>query len=400
MLAPDLSFLVVEDQEFQRSMLVRMLGGLGARTVHTAGDGGEALRVLAALERPPDIILTDLNMPGMDGIEFIRHLGLARGGASLIVVSALERSLLSSVATMARAYGVDLLGFVEKPITPRKLEELVSRSRATTVAAEPAVTTPQIGCDEILRALAAGQFEPYFLPKVEIATSRVLGAEALARWNHPEHGVLGPQAFLGTLEASGNVHLLFREILRKSARLCRALRDSRHYGLMCINLSIRQLSDTRLAEEIGAEVRAAGIAPTDVALEVTESAATDNMGPALENLARLRMKGFTLAIDDYGTGYSSLEQLTRIPFTELKIDQSFVRHADRQESAKVILESSIEMTRKLKIRAIAEGVESQAHWDLLRELQCDAAQGYFISRPLPAHDFVEWLKSWERLRVL
>ena len=398
MLARELAFLVVEDHDFQRGMTVRMLEGLGARAVYAASDGREALQLLASVAAQPDIILTDLNMPGMDGIEFIRHLGLARNGASMIVVSALERSLLSSVATMARAYGVNLVGFVEKPVTPRKLEELISRRRpAATLPYER--RTPLIEVDDILRGLAADEFEPFFLAKVEVVTSRVVGAEALARWRHPEHGCLGPASFLRALEESGNIDALFRRILAKALAACRRMRDSGHLAITCVNLSLKQLGDPHLADEITAAVRSAGLAAGDIALEVSESAATDNMGPALENLARLRMKGFTLAIDDYGTGYASLEQLTRIPFSELKIDQSFVRQANHQESAKVILESSIDLARTLDITAVAEGVETQAQWNLLSELKCDAAQGYFIGRPLPIDDFLQWLRSWEQLQT-
>ena len=131
-------------------------------------------------------------------------------------------------------------------------------------------------------------------------------------------------------------------------------------------------------------------------MEVTESAATCNIGEALENLARLRMKGFGLSIDDYGTGYSSMHQLTRIAFTELKIDQSFVANAVKQESARVILESSLGMAKKLNITAVAEGVETQADWNLLRGLGCDLAQGYFIARPMEAWRYPDWVRDWKQ----
>jgi EAL domain-containing protein (putative c-di-GMP-specific phosphodiesterase class I) len=132
-------------------------------------------------------------------------------------------------------------------------------------------------------------------------------------------------------------------------------------------------------------------------LEITESAATSDIGKSLENLTRLRMKGFGLGIDDYGIGYSSLEQLTRIPFTELKIDQAFVTHAGRRESAKVILASSVEMARKLRIKAVAEGVETRENWDMLCELDCDAAQGFYIARPMAADKYVRWLGEWRQI---
>jgi EAL domain-containing protein (putative c-di-GMP-specific phosphodiesterase class I) len=130
-------------------------------------------------------------------------------------------------------------------------------------------------------------------------------------------------------------------------------------------------------------------------LEITESAATTDVGAALENLTRLRMRGFGLSIDDYGTGYSSMQQLTRIPFTELKIDRTFVMNALTQESAKVILKSSLQLARDLNIVAVAEGVETHAQWDLLAELGCDLAQGYFIAKPMNAIAYMEWLRNLE-----
>jgi EAL domain-containing protein (putative c-di-GMP-specific phosphodiesterase class I) len=127
---------------------------------------------------------------------------------------------------------------------------------------------------------------------------------------------------------------------------------------------------------------------------VTETSAMSEIGIVIENLARLRMKGFGLSIDDYGTGYSSMQQLTRIPFTELKIDRSFVSHAVNQESCRLILEASLDMARRLRIASVAEGAETQADWDLVRAVGCDYAQGFFVARPMPADRFPAWMQAW------
>jgi EAL domain-containing protein (putative c-di-GMP-specific phosphodiesterase class I) len=261
-----------------------------------------------------------------------------------------------------------------------------------------ALAVPEFTLDEIVDGLRAGEFEPFFQPKVRIATGEVIGAEALARWRHPRRGVIPPHAFVKALEQAGNIDALTRAMLGKAARFCRDVIETGRPFMVAVNLSIRSLSDLKVADDITEIVRRQHLDPQHVVLEITESAATTDARRVLENLARLRMKGFELSIDDYGTGYSSLEQLTRIPFTELKIDQSFVTHAGRRDSARVILASSLDMARKLKLRAVAEGVETSANWNLLVDLGCDIAQGYFISRPMSADDFLEWLGAWPKMK--
>ena len=394
-----LSFLIVEDQEFQRNMLVKMLRNMGAASVHTAADGREALEHLKQLDAPVDVIISDLDMPGMDGMEFIRHIGEEGLGTSLIVASGVERGVLTSVETMASAYGINFLGTIEKPVTPRKLEELLQIGKAAAERrARPRGGASEFSLAEIVDGLRAGEFEPFFQPKVCIATNQVVGAEALARWRHPKQGVIAPYAFVKPLEDSGNIDMLMRAMLARGAAFCREVSQTVPGFCVAVNLSIRSLSDVRIADDITDIVRRQNLEPRHIVLEITESAATTDVGRVLENLARLRIKGFELSIDDYGTGYSSLEQLTRIPFTELKIDQSFVTHAGRHETARVILASSLEMARKLKLRAVAEGVETSGNWDLLVDLGCDIAQGYYISRPMAGELFVEWLAAWPKMQ--
>ena len=164
--------------------------------------------------------------------------------------------------------------------------------------------------------------------------------------------------------------------------------------MISVNLSAKSLGDPEVADHITQIVRDEGVDPGNFVLEVTESAAVNHVARTLETLARLRIRGFRLSIDDYGTGYSSMQQLTRIAFTELKIDQSFVLSALDVEASRVILESSLDMARRLKVHSVAEGVETRAHWDLLLSLGCDIAQGYFIARPMDAAGFAKWATEW------
>nr|WP_295776763.1 EAL domain-containing response regulator [Rhodoferax sp.] len=388
-----LNFLVAEDHNFQRRVLVRILKGIGAHAVHEAGDGMGALAILRDSTRPVDIVISDLDMPGMDGMAFVRNLGESGISVSIILASALDRKLLSSIQMMSEAYGINLLGVLEKPITPEKLLPLIARHK-TLPNRQQHPPCPVFSLEEILAGLRNDEFEPFYQPKIEMATQKVAGAESLARWHHPQHGLVAPHAFIPTLEDKGMIDVLTDTMVRKTV----AFRNTWHAcgigGTVSINLSVKSLADVQTADRLVGFLRVQQVQPRDIVMEVTESALTTDVGHTLENLARLRMKGFGLSIDDYGTGYSSMQQLIRIAFTELKIDQSFVANAARQESARVILEASLGMAKKLNINAVAEGVETQEDWNMLHQLDCHTVQGYLIARPMAAEDYLAWVKDW------
>ena len=392
----NLRFLVVEDHEVQRMLMKGLLASLGAREIHEAEHGREAL---AVLERGPpiDIIVCDLMMPDMDGLEFIRHLGEARASVSVIVASALDRWLLASVVAMTRAYGVNLLGALAKPVRRADLLELVSRHGSSGFEVQRKRQF-SLSLDEVRKGMSRSEFEAFFQPKVALATGRVIGAECLARWHHPHHGLVDPGAFMPLLEDGGPIDDLLWVMLRDAAVFCRRSLDAGHAMSVSVNISSKSLADVALADRVTATVLAQGVEPRHMVLEVTESAAATNVGMALENLSRLRMRGFGLSIDDYGTGYSSMQQLTRIAFTELKIDRAFVKDAPSHESNRLILESSIEMACRLGIATVAEGVETASEWALLHGLGCDFAQGFLIAEAMPADAYLDWVGQWPSSR--
>jgi EAL domain-containing protein (putative c-di-GMP-specific phosphodiesterase class I) len=390
----DLSFLVVEDHDFQRETLIEMLRGLQAKDIHAAANGQEAFDFLVSHRTPIDVIISDLDMPTMDGLEFMRRAGEAGYRRSVILVSALDRTLLSAAEAMTKAYGVRLLGAISKPITQASLEALLENHGAPEPKLQARFTQrASYSLDEIMDGLEKNQFEPFFQPKVDLATRRVVGAEALARWRHPQQGIVPPAAFIKILEDSGKIDELMWLMLRKGIAFCSSLNAGGLESSIAVNLSLKSLNNTDLASRITEISRAHNLEADKVCLEITETAATTNLGAALENLTRLRMKGFGLSIDDFGTGYSSMQQLTRIPFTELKIDRSFIANSSTHEPARVLLSSSLQIARQLNIKAVAEGVETQQNWDLLQELGCDLAQGYFIAEPMDARSYMNWVQT-------
>lgn len=392
-----LRFLLVEDHPFQRHALISTLRRLGASDCLEAENGVAALEQFQLADPPVDVVISDVDMPGMDGIEFLRHMGQSSRTASVILATAVDGAVLTSVQAMAAAYGVNLLGVIAKPISAQRLLELIGRHGCLTMRDQPGPTCASFTAADLRAGLARGEFFPCFQPKVEIRSLRVAGFEALARWQHRQEGVVTPDCFLPAMEQSGLVSDLFWQMLDRSVDFTARLRCTGFAGTVAVNLSPSSLKDLELVARMNDVVLGAGLQPRDVLLELTESAAvSEALGPALENLARLRLRGFGLSIDDCGTGYSSFQQLARLPFTELKIDKSFVGSATTHEASRILVEASLEIAKKLKLRSVAEGVESREQWLLLRELGCEQAQGFGIARPMAADMATAWLDEWNR----
>lgn len=383
--------LLVEDHDFQRRILARMLVALGAKSVLEAANGRAALALLDQ-GAAPSVVVCDLDMPEMDGMAFIRHLGEKLPDVPVIIASALDPALLGSVAKMADAYGVRLLGVLEKPVTRVHLAQLLAAddSPRRPRAAPPA---PKFTLAEIEAGIRNHEFVPFFQPKLDMKTGAVVGAEALARWRHPTQGIVAPYGFILTLEQAGKIDALTFLMLEQAAHATRRLRESGLEITISVNLSTTSLADVTLADRVTDIVTGCGVDPKHMVLEITETAAMTALAPALENLSRLRMKGFGLSIDDYGTGFASLAQLARVPFTELKIDQGFVTGCGEHPTAHVIVEASLALAHGLKLKAVAEGIETQSDWDALKGLGCDLAQGYFIARPMDEAAFLDFCRS-------
>ena len=385
-LCSELSILVVEDDGFQRWLLEQELLELRARHVSAAASGQAALGHLA--RHRFDVVISDLEMPGMDGMEFVRRVSRLPEAPALIVSSGQASAILESVQEMAEAYGVRVLGTIAKPTTRAKLAALLAAYRLPAACAPPPVPWTSRTDTELASAIRMGHVAAWFQPKISVARNAVVGAEALARWVLPSGGVREPDAFLPHVERLGLMPQLTESMASQAFAACsRWLREGIR-AKVCLNMSLTALGDPNVAEALTATVSAHGLSPADVVLEVTESAAATHVGPVLESLTRLRMRGFGLALDDFGTGYATLEQLTRIPFSELKIDRGFVRDAASRRARRTVFEASVAIAARMGLATVAEGVETAEDWQLVRQLGCDMAQGWMFGRAMPLHEFI------------
>lgn len=396
-----LRFLIVDDDSDQRFLLSKTLARMGLTRVTEAATGEQAL---AALDRPVptvDIVVADLQMPGMDGMELLRRIGEKKHPVSVIVVSGVDGVLLGSAASMAQAYGVKVIGTIEKPATRSTLQTVLARFRypeAITALEACGVFKPTI--NDVLVGLSAGAFEPYFQAVVEVGTGKVVGAEALARWRHPTRGVLGPEVFLPPLTSAGYLDELSWIMLSLAAMEAGLWRQANLNMTVSVNVSATSLADPSYADAVTQIVTGHGLEPSAMILELTETEAILNIASALENLTRLRIKGFGLAIDDYGVGYSSMQVLSRMPFTEIKIDRSFVTQATTDPKYRMMIEHIVAVARKMGLKTVAEGVETPEECDLLTQLGCDRIQGYLIARPVDGSGFLRFLLDRQRKRAI
>jgi EAL domain-containing protein (putative c-di-GMP-specific phosphodiesterase class I)/AmiR/NasT family two-component response regulator len=393
----DLRFLVVEDHEFQRKMLVHLLRFMGAKAVHTAEDGRTALQVIRDPDRTVDIVISDLSMPGMDGMEFIRHLSEMGDRVSIILASALDRDLLASIGNMANAYKVKLLGVIGKPPTAAKLTPLIELHRQRRGDADKGDAVYPLA--DIADAWTHNEFEPWFEPQIDLETRQVRGVHAAPRWRHPIKGLLDPDSFMPSLQARGLNDDFVWLMLQKCAAQCQLWRSKELDLVVSLNLPFQSVTDVKLAARVAQIVANEGLEPRFMVLGFAETSINTDAAKALENLARLRVEGFGLAVDDFGSGPMAVEQLSLVAFTELKIHRSFVSDADNDESVRAGLAVGLETAQKLKLRTVADGIRSKDEWKLLHEWGCHLGQGPFISPPLEGAAVPAWVARWSRATI-
>ncbi len=387
--------MVIEDHAFQRRVAVRLLADLGVTAVLEGSDGLHALNVLREQPQPQDIVLVDLDMPGMDGIECISYIAHDQLAKAVVVVSALEPALLHTVQTMAHAYGLRVLGCVEKPLTREKLDSLLSLLEQPST--EPAQEIPaEYSTSSLIEALRKGEVVPWFQPQVQFSSGKVVAVEALARWERSDGSVVSPVQFMRELEREELASVLCEHMLQEGCKWLQQWAKQGYEFNLSVNISPHVLTDSSIADRYLAIVDAHGIKPEQIVLELTESALIANAARGLGLLARFRLKGFGLSIDDFGTGYSSLALLLEAPFTELKIDKAFVLAAHDEPRKRAVVEASLELARKLELITVAEGVETEHDWALLENLGCDLAQGWLISKPVPGQQLLAEISKWSR----
>ncbi len=378
---------------------------------HETGD--QLLQHVAKLLRDlvPDAGDTVARLGGDEFAVLLRHGDLAAAQAlAHRILSTLEKPIVLNEQVVDLGAGIGIAIFPEHALDAMTLKRRAEMAlyKAKQAQTGTVVFNPELDVrskeslsllGELRQAIEQEQLRLYLQPKVSLASGEVSGAEALVRWAHPTRGLVPPMRFIPFAEQTGFIRTITAWLLETSARAWREWADKGLQLDLSLNLSARDLIDPNLPAKLAAILEKHRVPPHRICLEITESSIMDDPQRALQTLDQFHNMGLQLAIDDFGTGYSSLAYLKRLPVDELKIDKSFVMSMQRDEQDAKIVRSTIDLAHNLGLKVVAEGLEDEQAWPLLKALSCDLAQGYWIAKPMPANEFPSWVAGWTRPAV-
>ncbi len=376
--------LIVEDESATARRIGEIVAGHGYDVVSV--DNSPAF--LEHFQRlSPDLVLIDLLMPDTDGIDLLHALAERQCAAAVILVCRMDEKVLSAARRVGERLGLRILGGLAEPVRAEDVDALI----AGLLPLAPPVTERELG-----EAIGNGEIVVEYQPKATLRRDRVWAidaVEALARWNHSRFGTLLPEEFIPLAERSGQIGRLTLHVVNTVAAQVAAWRQQGLRLEAAINLPSPVLTDLDLPDRVIEILRMHSIGSRELLFEMAERGMMSDVDRTMEILTRFRLRGIGISIDDFGTGFSSLVQLYRMPISEMKVDRSFVTAIGRSREAETIVRAIIGLAHTLGMTACAEGVETQEALDLLRMIGCDKAQGYFIGRPLPADELTRFVMA-------
>lgn len=396
--------LLVDDVPQQLMAYRRLLRGF--YDVVTADDGPSALELLER-DRTIEVIVSDMCMPCMNGIEFFAQAARIVPGATRVMLTG-NADLNATIDAINRG---QVFRYLKKPCSRDELIEAIDAGLNLRPTPSIGVTPQAANGDDVAEpssikdrqeeaatlqlrdALQRHAIQAFYQPIVDLGTGRILGAEALARWQHPVDGWISPTVFVPLAEQCGLMPELGNAMLLAACQQAKGWQQLGFDGSVSVNASITQFAQGRLIDDVRDALDGSGLAPTKLCLELTETVLIDDPTSIIQTLEALRSLGITLAIDDFGTGYSSLAYLKYLPIDRLKIDRCFVTEIDRDERDLAFVRAMVDLAQKLNLTVVAEGIERPGQRDILSGLGCQLGQGFLFAKAVDARAFQDLLSA-------
>ncbi|MBH0026007.1 EAL domain-containing protein [Pseudoalteromonas sp. SWN29] len=391
------NILVVDDSKAILIVMKAILNELGmSDTITTCLSAKEALDKVKKDINYFDAIFTDLNMPEMDGMELIRHLGELNYQGGIIIVSEMDQKVISLAASLAKQHNAHLIGNITKPVQLSQVSKLlikVAQLNSHTLLKEPSISE-----GELIEALNNDEITPFYQPKVNANSNIIESVEVLARILSSKDGsIILPNRFISVAEQHHLINQITFSLFEKAtSEFINIKAQLGHNFKMAFNLSPTQLDDLNCPNKLLLILELNQLTPSNIIIEITEQHALSSL-TQLETLNRLRMHGFGVSLDDFGVGFTNINQLRNLPFTKVKIDRSLISHIETDLFSQVVVSSLFNITSKDHLDLVAEGVERPEELAYLRHYKRNLAiQGFLFSCPKPQSEFISWAKDWLR----
>ncbi len=386
------SVLIIDDDPTQVAIMKAYFMSLSVAEVKGTSNAAEALSFINKHNQNIDLIVSDLQMPEMDGVEFLRHLSNLRYAGKIAIISGVKSDILEHAARLAKMHSLNFIGQVSKPVTKSALDIVFLKVEHSKLS--PKRQDDYFICqNDFSKAMRNDEIEPYYQPKIDVKTGRVIGAEALVRWHKPDVGFVSPEVLIKFAENNGRIEELTFHLFNKTIKSVVEFLQIEPDQVFATNLSPVMAKNLALPDQLLGRIRAHGLKPENFSFEVTENNVLNLDVTTLEVLSRLRILEFDVAIDDFGTGSSNIQTLRDFPYSELKIDRAFVSNATSNVFSEETVRAAVSLSHERGMKIVAEGVEDIETLQFIRNQGIEYAQGYLFSKALSHDDYIDFIKT-------